>query len=83
MKISALRVGDHVQHTGEEIKGHRWIWRGHVVRVTWKYAYVHWTHSNPRSPGAGQGGHLPPKDSRFNRNASGHYGNYENLTRIL
>lgn len=46
MNLETLAVGDHVQYTGEEIKGNRWIWRGHVTRVTWKYAYILWTHSN-------------------------------------
>lgn len=51
--IKHLKVGDAVQYDSPTvINNHHWIWQGTVTRVTWKYCYITWTHSNsPVFPG--------------------------------
>jgi hypothetical protein len=43
MKINLLKVGSRVRYTSSD---KTWIWEGRVLRVTWKFAYIRWTHSN-------------------------------------
>ena len=51
--LKNLKVGDHVQYDSPTvIDNHHWIWQGTVIRVTWKFVYISWTHSNsPVFPG--------------------------------
>ena len=45
--LQTAQVGARIQYVSDTvINNSQWTWQGEVVRVTWKYLYVKWTHAN-------------------------------------